>query len=742
MSVLQRQDRGHDPHHWRNAGDHAPELTKDFPEIEAATRINWTFNLISATMAPAAKPGLHRKPGSKAFMSLGYSVDPEFLGMFSFPFVAGDPHTALHDPHSMVITQQLAQQLFHTEDAIGRTIRMGGSELFKVTGVIRDIHANSFLRGMDYLCAYAQQGNIDSNWTNLSIRTYVLLKPNTRAASVDMKIKDLILRRSDGQRKTQEFLYPVGRLGLHGQFVNGKESGGQIGIVRTFILIAAFIILIACINFINLSTAYSQRRAKEVGIRKVTGALRSALLVQFLGESLLTAALAGIIALLLVQLTLPAYDNFVQLPLHLDYRDPGFWALFAGFILLTGILAGSYPAFVLSSFRPVAVLKGQITNLRSARLPRKVLVVFQFTIAITLIISTLIVLRQIEYGQARQIGYDRDHLVNISISSDNLRNHADIVRNELLSSGAAVAATEAYSPLTNNWGMTIDLRFQGSENIPQDRVNRCYEGGGLVATAGMHLAQGRDIDPIHYPTDSSACLINEAALAYMKFQDPIGQVIRDGDYTLHVVGVIKNYIQESPYQPIRPMIIEGPARIWMGVILVRLNGHHPIAQDLAITEKIVRKFEPLYPFRYSFVDDDYARKFNVEQFIGRLAAIFTGLVIFISCLGLFGLAAYTARARIKEIGIRKVLGASATNISLLLSKDFVRLIALSILVAIPVAWLAMDNWLSSYDYHISITWDIFALAGAGALLIALATVSYQAIKAALANPVNNLRTTE
>jgi ABC-type antimicrobial peptide transport system permease subunit len=716
----------------------APELTKDFPEIESASRINWSRNLISATVTLASRPGASPNPDPSAFMSPGFIVDPDFLTMFSLAFVAGDPRTALKDPHGIVITQQLAQQLFHTQDAIGRTVNMGGSELFKVTGVIRDIHKNSFLQGIDYLCAYGQQGNIDSNWTNLSIQTYVLLKPNTRAESVDRKIGDLIARRSGGQRKTQEFLYPVSRVGLHGQFVNGKESGGLIDMVQTFTLIAAFIILIACINFINLSTAYSQRRAKEVGIRKATGALRSALLVQFLGESLLAATLAGIIALLLVQLVLPAYDNFVQIHLHLDYQEPGFWALFLGFILLTGILAGGYPAFVLSSFKPVAVLKGRISNFLSTATPRKVLVVVQFTIGITLIISTLIVRRQIEYAQTRQIGYDRDRLVNIPIKSDNLRNHAEAVRNELLTSGAAVAATEAFSPLTENWGTTSDLKFQGSENLPPDRVNRYSESGGLIATTGMQLVHGRDIDPIHFPTDSSACLINEAALAYMKFKDPIGQVIRDGENTFHVVGVVKNYIQESPYQPVRPMIIEGPI-IWRHVILVRLSGNHPIDQDLATAEKIVRKFEPLYPFEYSLVDEDYARKFDIEKFVGRLATIFTGLVIFISCLGLFGLAAFTAHSRIKEIGIRKVLGASVVNISLLLSKDFIKLIALSILFAVPTAWLAMTDWLSSYDYHISIGWDIFALSGVLALLIAFATVSYQSIKAALIIPVRSLR---
>jgi len=661
--------------------------------------------------------------------------------MFTLPFVAGDPKTALDDPMSMVITKQLAKKLFHTEDVFGRTVRMGAHSLYKITGILKDPPANTMFRDCEYYCSYAQQTMIDNDWTDIAVPTFVLVRPNTNVAALNNKLKDLIPSRSGGRAKTAEFLYPVSRLPLHGQFINGHESGGFIIIVRAFTLIAIFIILIACINFMNLSTAYSQRRAKEVGIRKVTGALRPSLLLQFLGESVLTAGLAGVAALLLVRLTLPAFNRFTQTPLELDYRDPQFWLAFTGFALLTGILAGSYPAFVLSSFKPVSVLKGRIDNLLSTLTARKALVIFQFSTAIALIISTLIITRQVEYARTRQTGYNRDHLINVFFYNNREREAADQIRNELLSSGAATAVTKGLSPLTDNWASVLDLKYAGKDPSLKMQVNQYAEDGNLVQTAGMQLLMGRDIDPIRFPTDSTACLINESALAAMKFKDPIGQAITENQVTYHVVGVIKNYIQESPYQSIRPMIVEGP-RHNTGVILIRLNGRRPINQDLAETEKIFKKFVPLYPFEYSFVEADFAAKFQTEQFVGRLATLFAGLVIFISCLGLFGLAAYTAHSRVKEIGIRKVLGASVTNVSLLLSQDFIKLIALSILVAIPIAWLTMENWLSGYDYRIRISWDIFALAGAGALLIALATVSYQAIKAALANPVKNLRTTE
>ncbi len=708
----------------------APSLKSEFPEIEGASRINWgSRNLLSTDSTTAG------------IMSSGNVVDADFLYMFTLLFVQGDPNTALDQPKNMIITQGLAKKLFHMDDVFGRTVRMGAHDLFTITGIIKDPPSNTMFRNCEYYCSYLQQTPIDSDWTDIGVPTFVLLKPGVNVANLNKKLASVIPSHSRGYAKTAEFLYPVRRLALHGQFVNGHESGGFIIIVRAFTLIAIFIILIACINFMNLSTAYSQRRAKEVGIRKVTGALRPALLLQFLGESLLTASIAGITAILLVQLVLPAFDSFVETPLHLDYQEPRFWFAFVGFILVTGTLAGSYPAFVLSSFKPVSVLKGRMDNLISTINARKALVVFQFSIAIALIISTLIVTRQIDYARTRQSGYNRDHLINSFFLNERERETADLIRNELLASGVATSVTKAFSPLTDNWSSILNPKFAGSDPSVKMQFNRYAEDGGLIKTAGMHLAEGRDIDLKNYPTNSTACLINEAALAAMRFKSPIGQLITENGVTYHVVGVIKNYIQESPYQSVKPMIIEGP-KANMGAILIRLNGNRSINEDLALTERIFKKYNKLYPFEYSFVDADYAIKFQAEQFVGRIVALFSGLIIFISCLGLFGLAAYTARARIKEIGIRKLLGASVSQIGVLLSKDFIKLIVLSILVAIPIAWLTMDRWLSGYDYRISITWDIFALAGAGALLLAIATVSYQAIKAATTNPINNLRSTE
>lgn len=703
----------------------APTLKKDYPEIEGVTRVNWTKNLFTGTT-------------NEKLLSVGNTVDSDFLSMFSFPLLYGNVTTAMHNPQGIVITRQMARKLFNSEDVVGRTITMGRADVLQITGVLKDLPPNTMFSYVDYFIPYAQQGGIDQDWSDISIGTFVLLKPNSRLQVVNNKIKDIIPRHSNGHAKTQEFLYPLSQMLLYSQFENGKPSGGLITIVRAFSLIALFILVIACINFINLSTARSERRVKEVGIRKVAGALRRNLLAQFLGESILIATAAGVFAILIVELTLPAFNNFTRNRLYIDYSNPTCWIALIAFILFAGVLAGSYPAFVLSSFKPVTVLKGKVNSLMATMVPRKILVVFQFSIAIMVIISTIIITRQLKYGRDRQSGYDRDHLINVEIDNDILRDKFDQIKRELLASGAAVSVTLAQSPMTENWSSGINLKWQEKDPNARIQINRYGESGDLVRTAGMHLVEGRDIDLVNYPSDSTACLINESALTVMKFKNPIGQLIDDNPIVYHVVGVVKDFIQESPYQAIKPMIIRGP-KTWLGAILIRMNGLQPMTQNISVMGKIFKEYNPLYPFDYTFSDEDYAIKFQAEQFLGKLSILFAGLVIIISCLGLFGLAAYMAQARIKEIGIRKVLGASAGNITLLLSQDFVKLIALAILIAIPIAWWVMNNWLNAYQYRISIGWDIFGLSGTLALAITILTVSYQSIQAALANPVKSLR---
>jgi ABC-type antimicrobial peptide transport system permease subunit len=706
----------------------APALKKDYPEVEDVTRVQWTRNLFSVN-------------GENKLMSTGAVVDHGFLNMFNFPLINGNAITILNDPHSIVLTQKLANKLFNSTDVVGKTIVMGKSENYTVTGVLKDLPGNTQFNFIEYLCSYEEKTldkSIDNDWTDISIPTYVLLKPNTSPELVSEKIKNIIPQHTNGSQKTEEFLYPVSKGWLYSQFENGEATGGRIRMVRTFSIIALFILLIACINFMNLSTARSERRAKEVGIRKVSGALKTSLIAQFIGESVLITFIAALFAIIIVELCLPAFNQLVGKQLFIAYDSAYSWLSGIAFILFTGFLAGSYPAFFLSSFKPVSVLKGSFKKINALVTPRKILVVLQFTFAIALIICTIVVRQQINYAQERNAGYNKDHLVNIYLN-DEMQKNFSLIKQDLLSTNTAAGVAEISAPLTSNWSSGIRLEWQGKDQNLKVQINRMAEEGDLVKTAGMQLLQGRDIDLKNYPSDSTACLINESALKLMKFKNPIGQIIVDYPVSWHVVGVINDYIQESPYQPINPMIIKGPKE-WMGVILARLNGNNSTAKNLAGMEKIFKHYNPDYPFEYTFIDEEYAQKFSSEELIKKLAAIFAGLTIFISCLGLFGLAAYMAANRIKEIGIRKVLGASVANVAALLSKDFIKLVIIAIVIASPVAWWVMNKWLQGYNYRINISGWIFIVAGSLAILIALITVSFQAIKAAVANPVKSLRT--
>jgi putative ABC transport system permease protein len=704
----------------------APILNNEVPEIEQVSRINWGGNSLFVV-------------GDKSLKASGNIVDPAFLQMFSFPLLKGDPKTALNDPYSMVITESLAKRIFGNEEAMGKIIRVENEENYKVSGILKDLPNNTDFN-FEYLESYLHQtlkGYIDKDWTDVSIRTYVLLKPHASFHAADSKIKNVIVKYSGGNAKTKLFLYPLSRLRLYSNFENGKAVGGRIERVRIFGIIAAFILLVACINFMNLSTARSEKRAREVGIRKVVGALKQSLIGQFLAESVFMASLAGAVALIIVQLCLPAFNQLVEKQLFIDYSNIYFWITGIGFIFFTGILAGSYPAFFLSSFKPVLVLKGAFKKINTMVTPRRVLVILQFTFAIALIVCTVIVEQQIKFAQGRETGYDKKNLGYVYIQGDILKNY-QLIRNELVSSGVATSVSKTQAPLTQNWSSGISMKWQGQDPNTKIQINRYTEDRDLVKTAGMQLVQGRDIDIRSYPTDSTACLLSESAVKAMGFKNPIGQIIFDYPINWHVVGVIKDFILESPYETIKPFMVKGP-KYGGNVIHIRLNGENPTAENLAKAENSFKKYNAAYPFEFHFTDREYALKFSDEELTGKLAFLFAGLTIFISCLGLFGLAASVAENRIKEIGVRKILGASATGIAALLSKDFVLLVIISILIASPIAWVLMNRWLTGYPYRINISVWIFFAAGFIAIGIAIITVSFQAIRAAVANPVNSLR---
>ena len=703
-----------------------PTLKKDYPEVEDVVR----FNNITFLMTV----------GETHLNAKGAFTDSGFVSMFDFPMLKGNAAQSLKSPSSILLTEKFAKSLFGKEDPMGKMVRVDSNAVFTVTGVLKNLPANTSFE-FDYLLPWAfmtKLGWDDQYWGNNSVETYTLLKPGATLDDFNAKVKNITI--SHSKETERVFAYPLSRLHLYGKSENGQLVAGRIAMVKLFAVIAGFILLIACINFMNLSTARSEKRAKEVGIRKVVGAYRGSLITQFIGESILLALLAFVIALLGVQMSLSSFNLLVGKELHIDYSSLYFWLFSVGFILFTGLVAGSYPAFYLSAFNPSKVLKGTFKNNTALVTPRKLLVVLQFSFAIILIICTLIIQRQIRFAQDRDTGYNRNNLVYTFAQGDASK-HYDLIKQELLRSGAVSSVSRSANPITRRWSDSWGFHWEGSteEDNKLDFV-RMGSDADFVKTMGVTLLQGRDINIHDYPYDTSSMLLNESAVKAMRLKNPIGTMVSDGGQTVwHVVGVVKDFIFESPFEKkISPTMIQGP-REFFQVIHMRLNPAHSITDNVAKVEKVFKQYNPQYPFECIFTDEAYARKFKEEQRVGQLAALFAGLTIFISCLGLFGLATYMAENRIKEIGVRKVLGASVAGITTLLAKDFIKLVLVAFIIASPVAWYAMDKWLDEYGYRISIGWDVFALSGGLAVLIAILTVSYQAIRAAVANPVKSLR---
>lgn len=712
---------------WKNTPKPmARAIRQDYPEVENTSRV---------THLPPVKIEL----GEKKFYGRGRIVDSTFLEMFTFPVLKGNAATALNDVSSIVLTEKLAETIFGDTNPVGQVLRLDNTDNFKVSAVVRDPPSNSafqfqFLLPWAYL---SKAGRDDQMWQNNSVQTYVLLKENASLASIEPKIKTLRQKYDKSDPGMETFLYPLSRWHLYSSFENGKETGGLIEIVRLFGIIAGFVLLVACVNFMNLSTARSEKRAREVGIRKVAGAYRTSLVAQFLGESMLLAGIAGVFALLIVQLVLPFFNELVGKSLTLETREPVFWLFVAGFIAVTGILAGSYPSAYLSSFKPVNALKGGLKAPKTLIAPRKILVVGQFTFAIVLIIATVIVRQQIQKAQDRQAGFGKDNLVYHFTEGESAKNYK-LIKEELISSGTALSVTMTSSPVTEDWMSSWEIGWKGKSPDDRTPVSRYFADDAVTQTLGLELVAGRDFDLANFPTDSGAALLNEAAVKHMGFKEPIGQIIKDMGQEWHVIGVIKDFIINSPYHPADPMYIGG-ANGFFNVMHIKLNGANPMKGNIESLLSIFNKYNPEYEMNYRFADEQYARKFEDEKRISTLATLFALLTISISCLGLFGLSSYMAENRIKEIGVRKVLGASVLSITALLSKDFFKLVALSFVIASPIAWWAMHTWLSGFPYRVSIHWWVFALAGLSAIAITLLTVSFQAIKAATANPVKALR---
>lgn len=713
----------------------APALKQNYAEVENATRVTDKNDFLLAA-------------GNKSFTGIqGSFVDPSFLQMFSFPLIEGDKNNQLKNIYSITITQSLAKKLFGNEDAIGKIIKINNVDNFTVTGVLKNLPSNTRF-DFEYLLPwsyYDKLGHDFSNeteaWLSNNTSTFVLFKPNTNVDAFDKKIKDITKRYTGRNDVWTQFIYPLDKWHLYSSFENGKPASGRIETVRVFGIIAAFILLIACINFMNLSTARSEQRAKEVGIRKVAGASKVLLIGQFITEAFITACFAGIIALLIVQIALPSFNTLINTQLSLPYSSIHFWLSAFAFIVLTSLLAGSYPAFYLSSFKPISIFKKQFKKTNASVSPRKILVVIQFTFAVILIISTIVIRNQVVYAEDRDKGYSNNNLIQVDFVGGIDKNYL-LIKQELINAGIAASVTKTMNGITGGGAHTWGLRWPNETPADTNTAITIYSADAdLLKTTGMHLIEGRDIDVYKYPADSFSVILNETAVKLMGFKNPVGQIISRpyANITLHVVGVVKDYVAGSPYEKIPPIVIEGPSA-WFTTMHIKFNPALSTPDALAKTGNIFKKYNRSYPFDYKFVDQDYAKKFDDEQRTKTMAGLFAALAIFISCLGLFGLSASVAESRIKEIGVRKVLGASVFNITKLLSADFINLVIISIIIATPIAWYAMNKWLQDYDYRINISWVIFFIAGLLAIAIALITVSFQSVKAAIANPVKSLRT--
>jgi len=684
--------------------------------------------------------------GDKAISVEGEWTQYTIPEIFTFHMVAGTT-IALKDPWTVLISQSTATALFGRTDPIGKIVRRDNKSAFFVGGVYEDLPENSTFYHTGILLPWENNEvawlNKNTDWSDHSAHLYALLAENTTSEQATARIKDLplhgayVIWKKDPEMKETLMTYPLDRIHLHGDFKWGVPDGGRIQFVWFFAIIGTFVLLLACINFMNLSTARSEQRAKEVGIRKTIGSLRSQLIAQFLGESILLALLAFLLAAGLASVSLPFFNGIAAKEMRFPADSPAFWAIALGFTLLTGVLAGSYPAFYLSAFRPVKVLKGVFRAGRAATLPRQVLVTLQFTVSLSLIIGTIIVFRQIQVAKDRPIGYTREGLITVPINTDTLQHQTNALRNELLATGVVANVAESSLPTTSfmngnsmEWeGQTTEQKYLNFHN-----VNITPEFG---PTVGWTVLQGRDLSR-DFATDSSAILINATALKAAGFKKPIGQRVTFYGKPYTIVGVVNDMLANSPYEPIEPAIFIGYGT--MGHFTIRIRPGKPVHAALAAIETIFKKFNPASPFIYHFNNDDYAQKFAAETRIGNLAAVFAGLAIFISCLGLFGLASFVAEQRTKEIGVRKVLGAGVLNLWALLSKDFLRLVILSMFISMPLVFFGMHRWLEQYAYRTSLSWWIFASAGAGILLITLLTVSFQSLKAALMNPVRSLRT--
>lgn len=712
-------------------GPLAAALKADIPGIINSCRFSWEMDELAVL-------------GDKSIKGNGMYADPSVLSMFTIPFIYGNVTTALNNPDAVVISESMSQKLFGNNNPVGKIIKMNAKAaysvdgLYTVTGVFKDLPANCSYQ-FQWLSPYETWENANTwlkPWSNNLTRTIVELSPTANPEIINKKLSNYLSTKVDGATN-QCFLFNMNDWHLRNNFVNGLQDGGSIKYVKLFSTIALIILLIACINFMNLATARSEQRAKEVGVLKVMGAGKNRLIAKFISESLLMSFIAAVLAVILLYILMPYYNELVQKQLSINLLDPLHFGCLLGIATIAGLVAGSYPAFYLSSLNSIKVLKGiKLKSSAAIIFIRKGLVITQFTASVMLIIATIIVYKQVQHIKNRDLGYSKNNLIYMDLQG-NMKDHFSEIKNSLIATGYVENVATSLHDALHVYSYGDGFSWQGKNPNLKLPVHSNVVSNEYISTMHMKLIEGRDF--YQGNIDSNHVIINESMAKVMGKEGKTGSIINAGDYKLTVTGIIKDFIYNDMYGKGTPLVLFN-GKYAATIMAVRFKPNVDLSQAIEKTGDVMKTKNQGFPFEYRFADKDFDKMFSSETLIGKLAGVFAILAIFISCLGLFGLAAYTAERRTKEIGIRKVLGASVAGLTGLLAKEFLQLVTISCIIAFPAAWWFMNNWLQGYAYRTTIGWWMFALAGLSALFIALITVSFQSIKAAIANPVKSLRT--
>jgi len=721
--------------------------------LEFALRQDYNDNFKHIVMSSWTQPRYLRF-GETNIYRQGNAMQEGGPKMLNLEIVEGI-RDGLKEKNAIMLSKSSAKALFGSETAVGKIVKVNNEDDLIVSGVYKDIPENNSFNDMDYLIPWKYYittqpwlERAKTSWGNNSFQMFVQINENTTMEAISGKIKDVKKNASpeEAEFNPQVFLFPMKDWYLRGDFENGIQSGGRVENVWLFGIIGLFVLLLACINFVNLSTARSEKRATEVGIRKSIGSQRGQLIFQFLSESFLIVILSFVVALGIVLLFLNGFNNLASKSIVFPWANFMFWIISLIFIVITSFLAGSYPALYLSSFNPVTVLKGTFKAGRYSSLPRKILVVTQFTVSIALIIGTLVVMNQIQHSKDRPVGYDKEGLIQIPVMSSQFVGKHETMRNQFIASGGVIKMTAMSSPITNVWSNRSGYTWEGKPVGFQEDLAYTSVNYDFVETLGLKIIEGRGFSR-EFATDSNAVILNETAVKYMNLTNPIGKLIKDSDVDdpnpeppLKIIGVVEDMVIQSPYSPVKQAMYVFEKYGNIAFYNLRLNPEKGTSENLELIESTFKKNFPNTPFDFQFIDEEYGRKFRSEERIASLAKVFTGLAIFISCLGLFGLAAFVAEQRTKEIGVRKILGASVSQLWMILSKDFITLVVISLLIASPIAYYIMSQWLQKFSYRTDISLSVFLIASSGALVITLITVSFQSVKAATSNPVDSLRT--